>query len=93
MIFLPLIISNLINHVLAPVGDSLESAVAVHSLVQPRAHFIRELHQAESLSIWILDERDHRVWSRRDTLIIVRVKAELTVAFHNSFHFAGECVV
>ena len=84
--------SDLIDHVLPPVSDPLKSLVAIYRAVQLRARLVRELHEAEALPVWILDESDKSVCSKRDALIVIRVKAELAVAFNNSFYDASVSV-
>ena len=66
--------------------------VAIYRAVQLRARLVRELHEAEALPVWILDESDKSVCSKRDALIVIRVKAELAVAFNNSLYDASVSV-
>ena len=65
---------------------------AIYRAVQLRALLVRELHEAEALPVWILDESDESVCSKRDALIVIRVKAELAVTFNNSLYDASVSV-
>ena len=85
-------LSDLIDHVLPPVSDSLESLVSIDRMVQLRALLVRELHEAEALPVWILDESDKSVITKRDALIVIGVKAELAVALSDSLYYTSVSV-
>lgn len=80
--------SNLIDHVLPPVSDPLKGLLTIYRAIQLCALLVRELHETEALPVWILDKSDKHVCSKRDALIVIGVKAELSVAFNDSLYDA-----